>query len=634
MAQLLQECYDLLETGEAPELQDRANKAARVFQNEQDLKGYAESMSLVVEALKIQEQRREAKELAKSMLQECREAENAWAEGMSQMTIAELYSQRMGSHGREVAARSATAAIEIFRSEQDKMMLGRALLARCRVHFAEIDKNYSKTEFREREALAAVEAVDEALQIFKELGNKRHQAKAYSCLAHVRCFGDLVEDWVEPGQASLEIHRELGLDHMEAYDLYMMAYWYHMKEDWGEVLSYAKQSMAMFKDQRHKKGFIAACLQWIYKAHMQKSEQEEALQAIKDNLAWFADNEDKHGQAACHDLLVDLYLEDEDPDEALVAADKALELVRSLGDRRWESSILEGVANVHMSKKSKEGKDKAVNAIQQSLKVFQKLRDMKGEGNLYHTLAHIFMSKEKYKEALQAAQKERSCYKRANQEELEATALMTIYQVHACRRKPGQAIKAASEAIKIFQNIEDRAKETSALIALSSAYIMDNKRSKALEVCKSALKVSREIGDRELEEHALSVLQQIEKPQAADTVPGAEVPVETATAMPTESVPAQESAISFLDAETVTQKVVEVAKSVVILEGDEEDVSLDTPLMDLGMDSLSSVGFRNSLMKEFSGLALPASMMFNFPTVRLISDEIIEVSKTKPVSLH
>jgi len=457
MSQLLKECYDLLEDGEADKVYERCNKTARTFRNDQDWKGYAESIHLVVDALRYQDRRKEAKELAKATLGECREVENAWAEGMSQITIADLYCHRMGSHGREVAAKSATEAVEIFRSLQDKKMLGRALLARSKVRFGEIDKNYSKTELVEREALASVEEIDEALQIFKELGDKRYQAKAYSCLAHARCFGDLVDDWVEPGQASLDIHRELELDRMEAWDLYCMAYWYHMKQDWALVLSYAKQSMAMFKDQNHKKGYIAACLQWIYKAHMHMKEQEEALQAVKDNLAWFADHEDTEGQAACHDLLVSLYLEEEDPDEALAAAEKALELVRTFGDRRWESNILQGMANAHMQTKSKEGKDKAVNAIQQSLKVFQKLRDMKGEGNLYHTLAHILMSKEKYKEALQAAQKERTCYKRANQQELEGVALMTIYQVHVCRKKPGQAIKAANEAIKIFQNIEDRA---------------------------------------------------------------------------------------------------------------------------------------------------------------------------------
>merc|ERR1740130_846262 len=110
-----------------------------------------------------------------------------------------------------------------------------------------------------------------------------------------------------------------------------------------------------------------------------------------------------------------------------------------------------------MSQEGAEGKDKAIHAMQQSLKVFQKVRDMKGEGQLYHQLAHILMQKEKYKEALQAAQKERTCFKRSKQEQLEGTALMTIYQVHVCRRKPAQAIRAANEAIKIFQKIEDKA---------------------------------------------------------------------------------------------------------------------------------------------------------------------------------
>jgi len=535
-------------------------------------------------------------------------------------------------HGREVAAKSASEAIQIFRSLKDKRMLGRALLVRGKVHFAEIDKNYEKTEFRESEALAAVEESEEALEIFKELGDKKNEARAFSAIAHARVFGDLAEDWLDPAKACIEIHKDMGDERGEAYYLYMMAYWYHMKSDWQEVMSYAKQSMAMFKDQKHKRGFIAACLQWVYRAHMEMKEQEEAMQVLKENLAWFSDNEDTQGQAACHDLLVDLYLKDEDPEQALAAAEKALELVRVLGDKRWESNILHEMANAHMSKDNGEGKEKAINAMQQSLKVFQKCKDMKGEGQLYHSLAHLFMAKEKYKEALQAAQKERTCFKRGKQPEMEGVALMTIYQVHVCRRKPGQAIKAANEAIKIFQKIEDKRREASALVMSASAYCMEGKSSQAIEVCKQALKVSREIGDREGEDYALSMIQQIEKPQ-----PGAAGDQQFAAAGDagtTDIVSASSAfggpaaiAIPSLDPQMVMDKVTDVAKMATA--GD--DMDLDSPLMDLGMDSLSSVAFRNSLMAEFQGLSLPASLMFDYPNIRLISEEILEVSKTKAV---
>jgi tetratricopeptide (TPR) repeat protein len=630
-SQLLQECQELLEDDQAALASEKLEKAIQIFRTDQDWKAMAEAMCLQVESLRLQDKKKEAKTMAKTMLTDMRNAGNIFGEGMSHLAVSELYTKNMGSHGREVAAKSAAEAVQIFRSLKENTMLGRALLSRSKVHFAEIDKNYEKTDFRESEALAAIEECEEALQIFKDSNDRKNEARAHSAIAHARCFGDLPEEWLAPAKEALEIHRSLNDDRGEAFDLYMIAYWYHMKKEWNEVLSYAKQSMSMFKDQNRKRGFVAACLQWVYRAHKEMKEQEEARSAVKENLAWFVDNEDTQGQAACHDLLVDSYLEEEEREEALASADKALEKVRQLGDKRWESNILHGVANVHMSKENPEGKDKAINAMQQSLKVFQKVRDMKGEGQLYHALAQIFMSKEKYKEALQAAQKMRTCFKRGKQEELEGVALMTIYQVHVCRKKPGQAIKAANEAIKIFEKIEDKRREASALVMSASAYFMDGKKAQALEACNKALKVSRECGDREGEDYALSVIAQMERPQAdgvaeqVATVSGDEGVVATAGA---DSGAATAVALPSLDPELVMNKVMEVAK--MALAGDEADY--DSPLMDLGMDSLASVAFRNSLMAEFQGLSLPASLMFDYPNIRLISDEILDASKTKAVS--
>lgn len=631
-SQILQECTELLEDCQATLAGEKLQKAIEIFRKDQDWKAMAEAMYLLVESLKQEDKKKDAKEFAKCMLKDMRDAGNTFGEGWSHLAMAELYTKNMGSNGREVAAKSATEAVQIFRSLGDKRLLGRALLSRSKVHFAEIDKNYEKVDFRESEAQAAVEECQEALEIFKEIGDREYESRAYSAIAHARVFGDLSEDWLMPAKEAIEIHRNMANDKAEAFDLYMLAYWYHMKKDWNEVLSYAKQSMSMFKDQGHKRGFIAACLQWIYRAHKEMKETEEAMSALKENLSWFADHEDTQGQAACHDLLVDLYLADEDREQALISAEKALELVRKLGDKRWESNILAGVANVHMSKEDKEGKDKAINAMQQSLKVFQKVRDIKGEGQLYHNLANLFMKKEKYKEALQAAQKMRTCFKRGKQEELEGVACMTMYQVHVCRRKPGQAIKAANEAIKIFEKIEDRQREASALVMSSSAYVMDGKKDQALEACKRALKVFRDIGDKQGEEWALAMTMRIERPQAQgpDLSQQEGGVAEAMEATGAASGAAAELALPTLDPELVMAKVAEVARNATAAD---EGLDVDSPLMDSGMDSLSSVAFRNTLMQEFQGLTLPASLMFDFPNIRLISDEILEVSKSKAVAI-
>ena len=50
-----------------------------------------------------------------------------------------------------------------------------------------------------------------------------------------------------------------------------------------------------------------------------------------------------------------------------------------------------------------------------------------------------------------------------------------------------------------------------------------------------------------------------------------------------------------------------------------ETLDADEPLMDAGLDSLAAVEFGNTLAKEFSGVALPSTLMFDFPSVKLLS---------------
>merc|ERR1712066_999083 len=78
---------------------------------------------------------------------------------------------------------------------------------------------------------------------------------------------------------------------------------------------------------------------------------------------------------------------------------------------------------------------------------------------------------------------------------------------------------------------------------------------------------------------------------------------------------------SGLDPELVLETVKKVAEQSLA----EGDVEQDTALMDAGLDSLASVAFRNSLQNELS-MQMPASLMFDYPNIRQITDFIVEKS--------
>merc|ERR1711972_986369 len=79
-----------------------------------------------------------------------------------------------------------------------------------------------------------------------------------------------------------------------------------------------------------------------------------------------------------------------------------------------------------------------------------------------------------------------------------------------------------------------------------------------------------------------------------------------------------------LDQDFVMQTVAACVKATVV--ADDDEIHLDSPLMEMGMDSLSSVGFRNALNGAV-GMNLPAALMFDYPSQRAIVDHIIEQSK-------
>merc|ERR1712146_716894 len=76
-----------------------------------------------------------------------------------------------------------------------------------------------------------------------------------------------------------------------------------------------------------------------------------------------------------------------------------------------------------------------------------------------------------------------------------------------------------------------------------------------------------------------------------------------------------------LDKAMVTSKVIELTKNAIA--GEEDNLELDTPFFDAGLDSLSSVALTGELGREFK-VQLSPSVTFDFPTTRSLINHIIE----------
>lgn len=75
--------------------------------------------------------------------------------------------------------------------------------------------------------------------------------------------------------------------------------------------------------------------------------------------------------------------------------------------------------------------------------------------------------------------------------------------------------------------------------------------------------------------------------------------------------------------EQIMEQVADIASSLI----GSDDLAGDTPLMDAGLDSLASVEFQNTLQKDFRGVSMPSTMMFDFPTTKEIAAYIADSYK-------
>merc|ERR1719456_1096570 len=64
-----------------------------------------------------------------------------------------------------------------------------------------------------------------------------------------------------------------------------------------------------------------------------------------------------------------------------------------------------------------------------------------------------------------------------------------------------------------------------------------------------------------------------------------------------------------------------------LLAGDADEFENDSPFMEAGMDSLSSVQMMTEVSKEFQ-MSMSPSLIFDFPTVRAMTDHLVEESKS------
>jgi len=297
----------------------------------------------------------------------------------------------------------------------------------------------------------------------------------------------------------------------------------------------------------------------------------------------------------------------EDPDRALTLASEARKLCRAILDKQGEVNLLHTMA--HASLMLCSSSDEALKALE-------------GKKNVAMSRDQAGVLRRASRDALAHAKSAVALAKWMDDKVQLGIASTYLAQAHIVSGRFKEALRAATEAEALFQELGDELEQAHALVIMAEVSAMEKKNDEAVDLANRSLELARAVGDTQVEDRALKVIDGIlGKPKLA-AQPQEQFYIEAAP-QAYESV-AQAPAKQGLDPAYVKEIV---GKTVAASLATDEEVHEDSPLMETGMDSLTSVSFRNGLNQQL-GMNLPAALMFDYPSQRAIVDHVIEMSRS------
>lgn len=519
------------------------------------------------------------------------------------------------------AIQAAKEGIDRFRRLEDKrqQMLAHEILA---------DVYIASDAFDD-----ALEATDQAIEVAREVEDKRLELDAH----HMAMFCHIGnKEWsraLDSMDDSVTLSQELDDEVSEASAIHNIAYLTLQKGDAKEALEKVEEAKTLFSKAEDRKGEASAC-RIAAMCLSAENEIDEAIEQCTQAKDIFAETKDVVGEANACSMLAELQLSKGDAELALQFAERRLDLMQDYCSKKLEAGAAHQLAHIY-----NEVQDfaRAEQLAADSKKLATSVQDRKGETEAQLLLTQIFINANQDRDvpekgthplekALRAATDAVSLSGKSGDRGLQANARYWRAYLLAQTGRVQDAQRATVEAKTFFKKAGDLKGEATTLLLQGNVAHAMGQSKEAKAFVESALEIAAGLGDSELEDDAAKLLDRIEGRgqgpavmQAIDQgLPTAPANVETAA--PVESVVAKPKG---LDPDYVRKQLMAFVKDVMATD---DELELDSPFMEAGMDSLSSVSLMSMVAKEFQ-MALSPSLVFDFPTVRALEDHLVEESK-------
>jgi tetratricopeptide (TPR) repeat protein/acyl carrier protein len=485
----------------------------------------------------------------------------------------------------------------------------------------------------------ALTSLDEAVHQFKELGDKTNECNLLVMAAELHLKEGSYAKAADESLRAMELVKaeQKWTEMASALKCHVDA-----KIAMGETkdaVAVAIDARETFEQAGATKSEAAACLA-LSSAHRAAKKYDRAATAAKAAQEIAYQEEDEKGEATALGIMADVYMQDDKFDKAVRSAEQARRLWKGLQNLPAEANALNIIAQAYVNMqhrkeamdassgvtKKTDGWEKALKAGNEALKIARELSDEQNGG--------LF----------------------------QATALCTLAEVQLAKKSGAAALDHANEAVALFMDGKEEASAAYAWVLCAQADVLLEDYNQARDDAMEGIEIFKNVGDDRGQSYAQSVFDLAEKlapaPAASFDMAAMQAMMaagggggaaqwkfppsaqKSVAAAPTQAAPPPDaktasrapraggSALavnSSLTAEVVTAKIKEIAMGIV---GDDEDIEVDTPLMQAGLTSNTAVTLRDELSQDLQGISLPPTLLFDYPSIQGIADFIVEKAQS------
>eukprot|EP00930_Biecheleria_cincta_P103167 TRINITY_DN950_c0_g1_i1.p1 TRINITY_DN950_c0_g1~~TRINITY_DN950_c0_g1_i1.p1 ORF type:complete len:859 (+),score=228.70 TRINITY_DN950_c0_g1_i1:71-2647(+) len=495
-------------------------------------------------------------------------------------------------------------------------------------------------------------AADEAVDIAREIGDKRLEMCVHNVLTEININLQNKSDALESAEEAAIIAQELQDPKEEAdAECSLVSLLLRSKLDrhgLNKALQSAKAAADLYRKADYRMGEATALVHKATILGMDSSSSDEMLQAATEAYDIFEEEESISGQSAALTHVAEAQLQKEAYEEALQAAKDRRALWKALGNKTEEGHAIIQQARILLSSKDWESAERLATEAQ---KMFQAAGDKASESvactHLAQASLRIMMNEadgeteealgsQTYRiaaeKAMRAANDAITACRHLGSKQLRAGALFWRAQVLGFRGRLEEATRQVLDAESCFESIGAGSGMIQCRVLAADCQVGLKRWEEAKQLANAAIQLAGQINDREAEKAAKECLDRVDKAEKkSKELPAAPVQAAITQAAPEAGQPVQAQVASAapvvpevksLDPVLATKRLMNIVKDVVAAD---DEIAADSPLMEAGMDSLSSVQLVTEVSKEFQ-MTLSPSLVFDFPTVAAMVSHLVEES--------